>query len=388
MRGPSLLLFSIHVLLSVQLLHAEQQPACQPVNYVLCRIRGYDTWSEFNNTLGHKTIEDATAELAKFAYLFHEPTCHEYIQPFLCSLYLPNCPKAPNLEQVPRILLPCQNECIYARKFCEPILMRSGQTWPSFWDCNNFPDNQNDICFQKHHNNSTISLVCEDDLFDCKLRDPDDSDRKAICISKTFVCDGKRDCILPNRNVHEDGLDEIGCEPKCQEGQLQCDDVCLAKSDICNFIVDCSSGLDEVNCLDVYAVGLLYWIILIFALPCMAIYLLVRACNRVKEEPDMINSAAQQEHIYTPHQKPDLTMIFDNNPPIPVYDTSETYSVYERVNSGGYSGFSSIYNSYIHLPYAQGHGDDPREPPAPPPPTPAQQEIYLNTDQMSIMNHQ
>lgn len=336
---------------------------CQPVGHESCEVPGYETLADFNNKLGHRSRQEAVAELVKYYYLFKTPLCSEFIKPFLCSLYLPVCPKAPSQASVPEILLPCRHECEYARKECEPFLVKAGQTWPSDWTCHIFPEFPIDLCFTKHNTtpfDQTFDQVVDepipqdtamcdsDNMFDCKIKQ--NSSRKYLCIEKHLVCDGRADC--------PDELDEIGCnlmQPNsCQDGQLFCD--------------------NDMTSLTLFTLCIL-------VLFCLSIYLLLGFF----EEPSQSKQQQQQQQpnpTTLVHEEPNVDsaqQIFNN---CNIYAPADVGSVYERINTGGYSGISSIYGSYAYYPpYSvdNNYEDDLREPRAPPP-TPAQQSIYLNVD--------
>jgi len=411
---------------------------CQPLHTPFCNIDSYQTVQPFNNTLGHTDLNTAIAELHKFAYLLQREPCKSKIQLFLCSLYAPVCVKSTILD---RLLLPCRDDCEEARQVCSPDLDMIKSTWPDEWDCRKFnytkvdklcvidnaKENRQTSVGRFHSQPPTLSPVltegedltpidqkrpyhgneeqpdheniCADDLFDCRLRDPL-RNMNALCIDPSWVCDGKKDCVINGTN---DGLDEEGCEKKCTEGQHFCDGRCINKSDICNGKVDCSLGTDELDCYG-YVAGLIQSILCIFAL-FLAIYLLVRFFRIDDEKAEDTENQLAKQHYASARKNfnpiPPCIQI-DNSATIsqaledeivranqhfnhetniqrcPIYHEPAysilTRSDYERLNVGGYSGASSVYASYGA--YHSHIIDDSREPPAAPPPTPAPQQIY------------
>ncbi|XP_034168449.2 low-density lipoprotein receptor-related protein 2 isoform X2 [Pangasianodon hypophthalmus] len=84
-------------------------------------------------------------------------------------------------------------------------------------------------------------------------------DNKTRCIPENFLCDGERDCL--------DGTDEADCresssvtvtrkvgtapEPVCKSPSVMCEgtSLCISQSQLCDGILDCPDGFDELHCL-------------------------------------------------------------------------------------------------------------------------------------------
>lgn len=412
-------------------------PRCQPKDAPLCNMNSYDTVQPFNNTFGHTSLSTAIAELHKFAYLFKRESCKRKIELFLCSLYLPICvsEKTDAREKVILdkigLLLPCRDDCEEARQVCAPDLKMAKSEWPEEWNCRKFNWHREDsMCVINNteeypHKSPTgkahvitdpllnseeppitesrpvfppepeisTETMCEDDLFDCRLRNPM-KDQKAFCIDKNYVCNGKKDCVIDgvSDDSNEFGLDEVGCEKKCTEDQHYCDGKCINRADICNGKVDCSLGTDEQDCNDNltgFVQSIFCVIALFFALYVLIRFIKVEAQRQQDfEEPEIEEqyqknpydsidnlprkrSFCAQENIHVPfHQQFDLNTT--QRSPIyyePTYSIMTRLGDYEKVNYGVYSGASSVYTSYDIL--NQRPPVDPIEPIAPPP-TPIQ----------------
>lgn len=403
---------------------------CQPLDSPFCNIPSYLTVQPFNNTLGHTSLNDALAELHKYAYLLSKDPCKDKIQLFLCSLYAPVCVSANTWDS---LLLPCRDDCEEAKRYCSDDLVLTKSNWPDEWDCRKFNYQSDDkLCVINNAKNESRTLalppsqaipqtpllplniddkrpllstdtliphdndtLCADDFFDCKIRDPE-KNMNALCIDRRWVCDGKKDCII--EGLSPEGLDEDGCEQHCADGLLFCDGKCIPKSSLCNGKVDCSSGFDEQECYD-YLTGLIQSILCIFAL-FSAIYLLVRFF-RIDDEENKVEYAPppvyQQEQVPQPQLQPPHYQAtvhlhhhhLHHHEPEPDNDVKEyvinqrcpeliyqelTYSNksdYERLNIGGYSGASSVYAYSYHQPLNQTYQLN-NTTPAPPPPTPNQ----------------
>lgn len=301
------------ILSTTMAFHVDQR--CQPTGSFVCNIDNYNTVQPFNNTLGHTTLELARSSLHKYAFLMKIPECEKRVQLFLCSLYFPVCVSPPDVTTKP--LLPCRNICEDAYH-CEPhIRSAMNTTWPSEWDCNNFKyygddhklcviDNQKESGSDQPRPPPVMLLtdgnqltnvgmstnllpaiapsittgisspdeisICDQGFFDCRLSDP----KRPLCIEMKYVCDGKRDCYR-NDSLYEQnaGLDEMDCKERCEEGQLHCDDKCISRYDICNGRVDCSSGVDEQDCIDGLT-GIIQSILLVFVMSSV-VYILVRS---------------------------------------------------------------------------------------------------------------
>ena len=66
-----------------------------------------------------------------------QESCSVDLLPFLCSIYLPECPK-PNQT----IIRPCRSMCESAKEGCFSVLKRFGFDWPSHLNCGQFNNEQ------------------------------------------------------------------------------------------------------------------------------------------------------------------------------------------------------------------------------------------------------
>lgn len=209
-----------------------------------------------------------------------------------------------------------------------------------------------------------------------------------------------------------EGSDEDGCRDRCDDGKLFCDDKCISRHDICNGRVDCSSGVDEQDCID-NLTGVIQSVLCIFVMT-SAVYILVRFFRVVNElegskdqsyestrdeerlgdrtntyADDKIQNVIAQKTYEQPLPTPNLFQ-----PPLPTHhhdlqedpilDCRESFyqepsilatrSVfYERVITGGNSGASSVYAFEPTLDTSKSF----TYPPAPPPtPTPSRSPVF------------
>lgn len=402
---------------------------CQPFETDLCNIHSYSTVQPFRNTLGHTNIAAAEQELHKHFFLFRNERCKSKIQLFLCSLYFPVCVNS-TMYQLEDLLRPCRDDCEEARRICRPSLQLANLTWPAEWNCSNFRYSLDDpLCVINNAKTSTPSpdslpattylpalgdskptlsdelpksissdTFCDKELFDCHLLDPA-TNMKALCIEPSWVCDGKRDCVINGTTTMTEGLDELDCDKKCPEGGLFCDGRCISPSEICDGKLDCSSNLDEQDC-DTSTNGptikFLFQAVL-FLFMVILMVCLVSKLLRAKQEETVSDNRSEENidkaHYQLPQQEignqtflpadliaqsidDGISRHFEHSHSLhrnhiyhePAYSIS-TRSDYERLINGGYSGASSVYASY-----ATCHPDYLKEPPAPPPPTPAPQQ--------------
>lgn len=402
----------------------EEPLKCQSTDSFLCNIDNYKTVLPFSNSLGHTDLNKAKSELHSYAFVFE--SCREKIQLFLCSLYFPVC--APGPEDRIVKLSPCKEICVEALQ-CQPFLDKvPNMSWPIKWSCDNFLSHEDDkLCVinNNHQDNQSFatrspgvnmvdvpeSMVteqpsrtlnstteigsCEPGWFDCQSNDP----KKPFCIMQQYVCDGRKDCLTQDGDETNEGIDEQDCKNKCEDGQLYCDDKCISRYDICNGKVDCSSGIDEIDCYD-NLTGLIQSILCISVM-FLAVYIFIRfynvdsgqhkeiTCDRVEQNDDVspigeILSIQQQQQQFEPmYQEPSIM----------------TKSDYERVNAGGYSGASSVYEAYNFyllndtkepsmpshtLPMPPPTRPAPPHTPPAPPPTPAPSRGIYSTGSMKL----
>lgn len=425
----------------------EHKSRCQPFETDLCNIDSYSTLRPFRNTLGHTNIETAIAELHKYYFLFNSERCKANIQLFLCSLYAPVCledrdKKVPQ-DLLQNLLLPCRDICEEARNVCWPNFKLANLSWPEDWRCEKFNyTNVDPLCVINNNRTKSsetivnptppvapnvdiisqptgelgkqiIETYCDKDLFDCRLLDPT-RNMRALCIEPEWVCDGKKDCVINGTSAHmTDGLDELHCDKKCDEG-IYCEGRCVTQTEICDGKLACGSGTDELDCASTRAgsnISLLQFA-LIIAIGFLMVCLILKM-KRVKKEK-ATSEPPREEQFEQPHymsSEEDLEVKPQHTPTPPVvvdqivrpldfgisrqfehessirshiynelaYSTSMRGD-YERLNDGD-SAASSVYAyAFYHHPHHHSLGTSKggylKEPPAAPPPTPAPQHIY------------
>uniref|UniRef100_A0A6G1S8T4 Atrial natriuretic peptide-converting enzyme n=1 Tax=Aceria tosichella TaxID=561515 RepID=A0A6G1S8T4_9ACAR len=421
-----------------------QSQNCQSTESFFCQIKNYHTVQPFNNTLGHTTLDEAKSSLHKYGFFLNLPHCFPKVQLFLCSLYFPVCVTSPDMST--RFLLPCRNICEEAKE-CEPQLRSAmNSSWPPEWDCTKFEyyggdhklcviDNQKESGggggggggdYLSHPSRSPTQLtspgtdiprlndpqvdtqrtliaspesqyikpdnttVCDEGFFDCRLTNP----LRPVCIEVKYVCDGKKDCYHAERDPNE-GADEAECKERCDEGQLFCDDKCINRHDICNGKVDCSSGVDEQDCID-NLTGIIQSILCIFVMV-SAVYVLVRFFRVVndlehKEESydtsrsNVVNPSPTPEMIVGPELIKNPNAINSKGPyedlltrqifhpplhsfPEPLYQEPSILTTrsdaYERIIPGGYSASSSVYAFESNFEQSKSLTTPPAPPPTP-----------------------
>lgn len=252
-----------------------EQPRCQATNSFVCNINNYTTMLPFQNSLGHSTIEAATAELNQYAILAQN--CPPNVRLFLCSLFLPVCVANYTLK-------PCREICEETDNCISNNDRNLNMKFNMRWKCEDFsPNARGEICVfnqarsgqenepprQPELTDSSVELTvstpppslssidanvtslsaieqyvspCDKEMFDCRLPD------RVMCLDATYVCDGSSDCRAPDDNTTIFTADEIVCAHKCPGNLHYCDDRCMISENICNGKVDCISGLDEQGC--------------------------------------------------------------------------------------------------------------------------------------------
>ncbi|KAK1894962.1 Frizzled-1 [Dissostichus eleginoides] len=103
--------------------------SCEEITIPLCRNLPY-TQTVLPNLLGHASQAEAGLELHQFFPLV-KVGCSPHLQPFLCSVYAPEC-----VLGMPRS--PCRTLCEHARSSCEPLMKKFGFAWPTALRCEAF----------------------------------------------------------------------------------------------------------------------------------------------------------------------------------------------------------------------------------------------------------
>lgn len=88
----------------------------------------------FPNILSHRNQEEAGLEVHQFFPLI-KVACSEFLQLFLCSVYLPVCTNG--RSPIP----PCRSLCEKSRSGCLPLMASFGFQWPDILNCKKFPEN-------------------------------------------------------------------------------------------------------------------------------------------------------------------------------------------------------------------------------------------------------
>lgn len=426
------------------------EDSCQEVKQLtpLCNITGYETIRPFTNSLQHHDIEKAVAELHKYAFLQTMDGFTTNVQLFLCSLFLPVCVSRNNTFSP--FLLPCREECEKARNHLDRIAALHGMRWP--WDCSHFKPLADGICVNLNVTSTNPSATtsntnypisthqapqnslglissngvdspllangdqvdttssCDLGMFNCQIQG------HLLCIEDKYICDGKPDCQWDGKG--QTNLDEIGCdEKKCSSGQFFCDGRCLNKAQsVCNGQVECSSGIDEQNCdINLDPASVIYATVLCIAALLSIFWCISRLCIYEDEPKELHNNFITSDQ--GSFAEKNLTLAINNGVELleeeqhqqedvtaacPIYNelaNSDCYIAdsYQRLNIGGNSGYSSVYNGGYNYVYNELNQSSDvystrevpgastpnvcymQEPPAAPPPSPIQQsQIYSN----------
>ncbi|XP_074540338.1 uncharacterized protein LOC141801260 [Halichoeres trimaculatus] len=104
-------------------------PRCEQITSSLCQGLDY-TDTIMPNHLGHRTQDEAYLELQQFLPLIRVE-CSPQLQPFLCSIYAPECEAGK-----PRPA--CRTLCEQARAGCESLMNKFGFTWPETLKCDGY----------------------------------------------------------------------------------------------------------------------------------------------------------------------------------------------------------------------------------------------------------
>lgn len=106
----------------------DEQAKCEEITIPMCLNIQYNH-TQLPNVFQHKNQEEAGTIIQQFMPLI-KMKCSSDLKLFLCSLFVPTCPK---------LLPPCRNTCNNARKGCEKFMSDFGLRWPEILDCDVFP---------------------------------------------------------------------------------------------------------------------------------------------------------------------------------------------------------------------------------------------------------
>ncbi|KXJ28790.1 Frizzled-5 [Exaiptasia diaphana] len=119
---------------------------CQVITVPTCKGVGYNLTS-FPNYFNHRTQGEAGLEVHQF-YPLIKVGCSNYLNFFLCSLYVPPCQQNGNMGNI----LPCQSLCEASRNGCVKLMERFGFSWPESISCSKFPKDDGPVlCMKAPH---------------------------------------------------------------------------------------------------------------------------------------------------------------------------------------------------------------------------------------------
>ncbi|XP_077994407.1 roundabout homolog 2-like [Glandiceps talaboti] len=114
----------------------DRKDKCEQITVPAC----LQTHLPYNNTrlpnlFGHSSQDEVNEGLNEYMPLM-KASCSPYISYFLCSAFLPECPRKKKMK-TPQ---PCKELCIKAKEGCEGVLDDVfGDGWPADLDCDQFP---------------------------------------------------------------------------------------------------------------------------------------------------------------------------------------------------------------------------------------------------------
>ncbi|XP_015786657.1 frizzled-like [Tetranychus urticae] len=105
---------------------------CETVSVAFCREIGYNE-TIFPNLLNHNSQQNAGLALHRITPLI-KVNCSPDLKLLLCAVFFPPC----TILEAP--IPPCRSICLSSKNGCEDVIHRFGQEWPSYLDCDKFPD--------------------------------------------------------------------------------------------------------------------------------------------------------------------------------------------------------------------------------------------------------
>ncbi|XP_071955598.1 hemicentin-2-like isoform X2 [Antedon mediterranea] len=90
--------------------------------------------TRFPNDFNHFDIRTADDVLLEEYLPLFNSGCSEYIRPFVCSVFFPECRRRRREESI----RPCRELCQKARENCKPTFSSYGQSWPAVFECDRF----------------------------------------------------------------------------------------------------------------------------------------------------------------------------------------------------------------------------------------------------------
>eukprot|EP00794_Sanderia_malayensis_P017823 gene17823-19604_t len=121
---------------------------CEPITIPLCQDIKYNK-TIFPNLLSHRNQEEAGLEVHQFFPLV-KVKCSQYLNFFLCSVYVPICTE---LFSTP--IPPCRSLCKVAKNDCLPLMLKFGFGWPESLSCERYPEmGSGNLCVGKNFTKS------------------------------------------------------------------------------------------------------------------------------------------------------------------------------------------------------------------------------------------
>lgn len=105
---------------------------CEPITIALCKGIGYNM-TRYPNSYGHEKQEEAGLEVHQF-YPLVEVGCYSHLKFFLCAMYTPICQ-----DNYEKMVYPCMEVCLEAKKRCSPLMQQYGFKWPATLSCDQLP---------------------------------------------------------------------------------------------------------------------------------------------------------------------------------------------------------------------------------------------------------
>lgn len=124
---------------------------CEPITVNLCKNMPYN-YTKLPNSMNHGDQKEINKIMLDYDQLL-QTRCSEYLQKFLCSLFVPICTELDNF------ILPCKDLCFDSKKKCEKHMKGVGYSWPDILDCEKFPqkDQERYVCVPlEADNNNTV----------------------------------------------------------------------------------------------------------------------------------------------------------------------------------------------------------------------------------------
>uniref|UniRef100_A0AAF5PT19 Frizzled/Smoothened family membrane region containing protein n=1 Tax=Wuchereria bancrofti TaxID=6293 RepID=A0AAF5PT19_WUCBA len=147
--------------LSIQLQIIGGTQRCETITIPLCKGIGYNM-TRYPNSYGHEKQEEAGLEVHQF-YPLVEVGCYKHLKFFLCAMYTPICQ-----DNYEKMVMPCMEVCLEAKKRCSPLMQQYGFKWPITLSCEQLP---------RINEQQTTGNICAapPDTPDPSILDPTDS---------------------------------------------------------------------------------------------------------------------------------------------------------------------------------------------------------------------